>query len=249
MSYGAFAGFYDRLTGNVNYAAYARRIDALIKRFRPESRSIVELACGTMSLGIELAAHDYSVLGLDISGDMIKRADEKISRCKYDAKVLRQDMREFSLPRPADVFVCSLDGLNHLGGMDDIVKTFKAVRKNLGNGGLFIFDMNTPYKHREVLGDNTFVYELPGLYCVWQNEYRERDCSVGITLNIFAERAGVYERCTEKFRERAYPKSEILRALRACGFETLAEFDELKSCAPTPRTERILYVARRGQNG
>ena len=244
MSYGAFAEFYDRLTGNVNYAAYARRIDMLIKHFRPGSKSLVELACGTMSLGLELAAHGYYVLGLDISEDMLKCAVEKIGR-RDNCDVLRQDMREFSLPHPADVFVCSLDGLNHLDSINDVKRTFCAVRENIKSDGLFIFDMNTPYKHREILGDNTFVYELPEVYCVWQNEYRERDCSVGITLDIFAKREGGYERSTETFRERAYPKNEVFKALKSCGFAAVAEFDELKSCKPTPHTERILYVARR----
>lgn len=245
MSYGAFAEFYDRLTGNVNYAAYARRVETLIRRYRPESKSIVELACGTMSLGLELAARSFDVLGLDISDDMLKIAEGKISQCEYSAKVARQDMREFELPHPADVFVCSLDGLNHLGGMDDIRKTFRAVRENIKPDGLLIFDMNTPYKHREVLSYNTFVYELPGLYCVWQNEYRERDCSVGITLDIFADSGNGYARHTEKFLETAYPKESVVRALRACGFAVIGMFDELKSSKPTPRTERILYVARR----
>lgn len=244
MSYGAFAEFYDRLTGNVNYAAYARRIDRLIRQFRPDSKSIVELACGTMSLGLELRALNYFVLGLDISEDMLKCAVEKIGG-RDNCDVLRQDMREFKLPHPADVFVCSLDGLNHLDSIGDVKRTFHAVRENIKSGGLFIFDMNTPYKHRKVLGDNTFVYELPEVYCVWQNEYRERDCSVGITLDIFAKRESGYERSTETFRERAYPKSEVLSALNNCGFEAVAEFDELKSCKPVPRTERILYVARR----
>ena len=244
MSYGAFAEFYDRLTGNVNYAAYARRVNALIKQFRPLSRSIVELACGTLSLGLKLSDLGYNVLGLDLSEDMLKRAVCKTGR-RENCDVVRQDMREFKLPHPADVFVCSLDGLNHLDGIGDVKRTFRAVRENISTDGLFIFDMNTPYKHRAVLGDNTFVYELTGLYCVWQNEYRECDSSVKITLDIFAEREGGYERSTETFRERAYPKSEVLRALRECGFEAVAEFDELKNCPPTPHTERILYVARR----
>ena len=245
MSYRGFAEFYDRLTSNVNYAAYARRLDRLVKRFRPESKSIVELACGTMSLGLKLYELGYLVLGTDLSESMLSCAEEKIARNGFDIDICRQDMRALRLPRPADVFVCSLDGLNHLDGIADIKKTFNAVRKNLEPGGLFIFDMNTPYKHREVLGYNTFVYELPGVCCVWQNEFDGDDCSVGIKLDIFSDEGGVYRRITEEFREKAYPKKVILSTLRECGFETLATYDELKSCRPTSRTERILYVAGR----
>ena len=246
MSYdGGFAGSYDRLTKNVNYRAYADRIDTLIKRYRPGSRCIVELGCGTMSLGIKLYELGYAVSGVDLSDSMLKRAGEKIARRGINIEIFRQDMRMLKLPRPADVFVCSLDGLNHLASLEDVRKTFNSVRHALSPDGLFIFDMNTPYKHRSILGDNTFVYELPGIYCVWQNEFSEADCSVGITIDIFKKNDNGYERSTEKFRERAYPEKDILNALEASGLSPVAQFDELKSSRPTSRTERILYVARR----
>ena len=45
------------------------------------------------------------------------------------------------------------------------------------------------YKHREVLGNHTFVYDLEGLYCVWQNAYCAKDTSVEILLDFFEEKA------------------------------------------------------------
>ena len=132
-----------------------------------------------------------------------------------------------------------------LAAIGEVEAAFRSIAGCLGRGGVFIFDMNTPYKHRAVLGDNTFVYDLPEVYAVWQNSFRESDCSVGITLDLFGKTESGYQRHTERFREKAYPKSAVLGALRRAGFRPEAVFDELKSCAPGPRTERILYVARR----
>lgn len=247
MSYGAFAEYYDLLTSNVNYPGYARRINSLIKQYRPGADSIIELACGTASLGIELSKLGYSVYGVDISPDMIflaekRRTDLGLENC---LNLWIQDMRDMSLSVRADVVVCSLDALNHLDCLSDIAKTFCSVRRHLKKDGLFIFDMNTPYKHKNILGCNTFVYDLPQVYAVWQNEYRESDCSVGITLVFFAKHGDVYKRDSESFRERAYSQKTIIKALRSCGFELTGLFDELKKSAPTSRTERILYISRR----
>ncbi len=247
MAYGVFASYYDILTKNVNYKGYAKRVASLISEFYPIGKKVLvcELACGTLSLGLELEKLGMSVLGTDLSGDMLSRAKEKIQQTGSNISVLKQDMQGLCLHVRADAVVCSLDALNHLPSLESVQKTFSAVYRNLKRGGLFIFDMNTPYKHREILGYNTFFYDTPEVSAVWQNEYREEDCSVGITLDFFAKEGGVYRRYTEKFRERAYPTRKIIKALGESGFKTLGTFDGLRKCAPLPRGERILYVARR----
>ncbi len=245
MSYGVFAEFYDRLTANVNYPGYARRVDFLIRRFLPSAKSVAELACGTANLGFELERLGYGVIGVDISKPMLDQAEKKISERGSNISLFQQDIRALRLENQVDAAVCSLDALNHLGGLGDIKKAFLSVRNSLNNGGLFIFDMNTPYKHEKILGDNTFVYELPEVYTVWKNEYRPEDISVGITLDFFVKTENGFDRHTESFCERAYKKEIITSALSSCGFETLGTYDELKSCSPSPRTERILYIARR----
>lgn len=153
-------------------------------------------------------------------------------------------MTDFTLPFKGGAFVCSLDGFNHLDGMGSVAAAFRAVRKNIIRGGLLIFDMNTSYKHKNVLGDNSFIIELPGVYCGWQNEFRDDDCSVKITLDIFSESGGGIRHVKESFREYAYPQKEVERSLKASGFEVLDAYDGLKNIRPGPRTERILYVAR-----
>lgn len=245
MSYNAFALCYDSLTKNVNYAGYARRIHTLLKAFCPETVTVLDIACGTASLGLELEGLGYDVTGCDISEEMLFAARQKIIRRGSGIVLQKQDMRELLLAKKYDSAVCTLDALNHLPCFDDIKKTLLSVRRSLNRGGIFVFDMNTPFKHREILCDNTFVYEKSGIYAVWQNKYRERDCSVGITLDLFFGGDDGYKRCRESFRELAYPKNQVLSAIKACGFEVMGIYDELKEAPPTSRTERILYCCRR----
>lgn len=251
MSYSPFAEFYDKLTCNVNYAGYAGRINRIIRNFRrntffPENTCIVDLACGTFSIGAELSKLGYSKLcGVDLSRDMLKIAESKAEKLGISVPFFNQDISKLCLSFKADVFVCALDAINHLNGLPEVASAFLSVRKNMNPGGLFIFDMNTPYKHRKILSDNSFIYELPGLFCAWQNSYRDDDCSVKITLDFFSKDGqSSYKRCQESFREYAYPKNVVEEALRCSGFSVLAEYDELKNFPPHSRTERILYVAK-----
>ena len=44
--------------------------------------------------------------------------------------------------------------------------------------------MNTPYKHRKILGDNAFTFEEEDAACVWRNHYNAADRKVEITVDI-----------------------------------------------------------------
>ena len=110
---------------------------------------------------------------------------------------------------------------------------------------LFIFDVNTPYKHREVLGNNTFVLENDSVYCVWQNEYDEKMQKTNITLDVFEEEDGVYTRFTEEFSERAYEIEYLKTVLVKKGFEVLGVFDDLTENPLNEKSKRAIFVAKK----
>lgn len=247
MSYGVFASHYDILTENVNYGGYARRVDRIIRRIKPDSESVADIACGTASLGIELFRLGYNVVGADISEAMIDEGRRKVERLcgKSGPRLMARDMRALRL-KCADAAVCSLDALNHLDGFEDLRLAFMSVRSCLNPGGVFIFDMNTPYKHRRVLGDGTFFYDRPGVCCVWRNEYLGGEFfEVRERLDFFAESGGTYRRESETVVEKAYRRGTVRRLLTACGFGMIEEYDGLRDVPPSYNTERILWVARR----
>lgn len=243
--YSCFAQYYDFLTDNVSYEEIAERYDELVTRFGGRKDILLDLGCGTGSLCESLAKKGYDVIGVDNSSDMLNMAFDK----KYDSglpiQYLLQDMRELDMFGTIDVTVSSLDCLNHLDSLEDIKRVFERVSLFAYPDGLFIFDMNTPYKHRCVLGDNVFVYDKKEVYCVWQNSYEEKDNRVAIALDFFEENDGAYYRESECFDEIAFDKGVIERLLCESGFELLAEYDGFSDDEVNDTTERIVYVARK----
>ena len=113
----------------------------------------------------------------------------------------------------------------------------------MDDDGMFVFDVNSVYKHREVLADNTFVFENEKVYCVWQNTPLENDV-VKINLDFFEEENGVYYRTEESFCERAYSDEQIREMLKCAGFEVEAVYGDLTFDVPKKDEQRLIYVAR-----
>lgn len=241
--YASLAAFYDRLTDDVAYSDRAAYLHGLLHDFSLKvPRSLLDLACGSGSLTVELGALGYDMTGVDLSADMLALAMEK----EADGSVLWlcQDMRALDLFDTVDAAVCTLDSINHLLTVGDIREVLKRLRLFIGPHGLFIFDVNTPYKHREELGDNDYIYELDDVVCCWRNRYFPRNGVVDMQLDLFVERDGVYERMTDYIRERAYSRRTLEDALRKEGFEVLAVYNDMTRNEASDSDSRWVFVAR-----
>ncbi len=108
---------------------------------------------------------------------------------------------------------------------------------------MFIFDINTVYKHESVLADNVFVYDTDKVYCVWQNNYNSSNMSVSIDLDFFIPEGKLYCRCTESFTEYAYPIEMIKQILSDTGFDTAAVYADMTFDDPAKDTQRVTVVA------
>lgn len=244
--YSKFAWFYDRLTKNVDYEGISRQIDNLVERFGGRKNILLELGCGTGSLCEKMSGLGYDVIGIDTSQEMLSEALDK----KYDSgseiQYLCQDMTQLDMYGTIDVTVSVLDSINHLPDINAVKKAFERVSLFAFPDGLFIFDVNTVYKHREVLGNNAYLYDLDGLFCAWQNEFAENDNSVEMFLDFFEQREdGKYERYQENFREIAIEEAEIDRIIDETGFEILGKYDGYTDNPINDKTQRIVYVVRK----
>lgn len=253
MNYENFAAYYDALTENVEYPLRAARIHHLVNsEIRTEGRILLDLACGSGSMSEEMAKLKYDVIGVDNSPAMLSAAMDK----KYDSglpiQYLCQDMREIDMFGTVDVTICTLDSLNHLPSLADVKQVFAKVSLFAQPGGLFIFDMNTIYKHHNILNQQTFVFDTENVYCVWENRLKEGTNTVEMQLTFFEKDGEVYYRSDELITENAYPSEEIVAALHEAGFcdialyDADADLDEPSALsAPTETTQRILYVAHK----
>lgn len=246
--YSGFAQFYDELTGNISYKDRAEYFDRIISEYgnkKPKEESILlDLACGTGSMSFEFSDIGYDVMGIDSSYDMLSEATAKNSTREKPLLFLCQKMQELDLYGTVDAVVCALDSLNHITNPSEVAQVFKRVGLFLDRDALFVFDVNTPYKHEKILADETFVYDCEDVYCVWQNKFDRDTCSVDISLDFFAEEDGAYYRTSESFTERAYSHEEIMKFADDAGMELLAVFEGDTFNAPKEDTQRAVYVMK-----
>ena len=250
MSYSSFAPFYDALTENVDYKKRAEYIGEILAKFNIKDGLLLDLACGTGSLSVEFSKMGFEVIATDASPDMLSEARNKAMEAGENILFLCQKMQETDLYGTVRAIVCSLDSINHLENADELRKTFRVLKNFIDDGGIMVFDVNTVYKHREVLGNNTFVYDEKDVYCVWQNSLCSDGVTVGINLDFFVkEENGLYNRYTENFKEIAFTDEEITYAAESAGFKIVEKYAELGFDKPQDDTQRIYYVAGREYNG
>lgn len=249
MSYSSFASVYDSLTFNVDYEKRAEYITEILKQNNINDGLLLDLACGTGSLSVELSKKGYEVIATDASADMLMEAQNKAFSEGLNIMFLCQKMQETDLYGTVGAIVCSLDSINHLESIGEVRKTFGALKNFIDFGGIMIFDVNTLYKHRRVLGNNTFVYDEKNVYCVWQNRLFDDEKTVGINLDFFVKNGSSYQRFNENFKEIAFSDRELTEAVEGAGFKVLNRFADLSFDAPKEDTERVYYVIRRENNG
>ncbi len=239
--YDDFAQAYDALTFNVPYDEIAEYYNEILCSMTNGKR-LLDMGCGTGNLSVRLAALGFEVIGQDASSEMLAISAAKSPKIRW----ICQDMAQTELGEPVDAVISTLDSINHLQSADEMEKCFRAVARNLKNGGVFAFDVNTIYKHREILGSNTFVYDVDGVYCVWQNEFDPSDNSVGIELDLFFEEEdGAYTRGYESFREVALSESETRRRLERAGLQVVEIWEYLTRSIPDEHSEKLMIIARK----
>lgn len=244
--YGSFAYYYDRLTQNISYKQRAEYFDTLVKMHGGKKNILLDLACGTGSLSEEFSRMGYDVIAVDGSEEMLNEALDKKFDSGLNIQYLCQDMTELDMFGTIDVTVCALDSLNHLPDLEAVRKTVKRVSLFCEPRGLFLFDINTPYKHRNVLGNNTFVYDLEDVYCIWQNTYCEEDNRVDISLDFFERlENGDYKRYEEDFSEIAFGCDVMEKILADSGFDVVGKYDYDTFEPAKENSEKIVYAAKK----
>ena len=248
-AYEALARVYDRLSGDVDYAAFADLYEKIFRREGLSPQLVLDLGCGTGILTLLLAKRGYDMIGVDGSDEMLSRAyQRKYEEGAANVLFLQQDMRAFELYGTVGAVVSSLDCMNYLTEEKDLEKCFSLVHNYLDPNGVFIFDVNTPYKFKHVYGDHAYILEDEdedgACYCGWQNEYDEQTGLCRFYLSVFAEdENGRYRRYDEEQTEKCYDKETLVRALTAAGFGDIRIYGGTDMEAPTDETERWFITA------
>ncbi len=239
--YGTFSAFYDRLMGRVDYESRCDYLWQVLEHHGLTPQSLIDLGCGSGRMTRLLAAKGADMIGVDCSAEMLSIAMRETPPGNGILWV-RQDLRRLDLYGTSNGAVSTYDCVNHLTGEGDLRRFFERLYFFLDPNGLLVFDANTPYKHQQILGDNTFVYDTPEVYCVWQNQTQA--LTTRMTLDLFVPKGETYARSTESFCERAYTTAELETAAKG-RFSLLAVYDDLTFHQPQDHSQRLIYVMKK----
>ncbi len=242
--YNLFSEYYDILTEDVDYKGRTEYLCGLFKRFGAEPTLLLDLACGTGGFSFRFLEKGIDVIGVDPSEEMLAVARKKAEQSGLSPLFLCQSGQTLDLFGTVDGAVCCLDSLNHIVDEADLLETLRRVSLFLEKDKLFIFDVNTPYKHKNILGDNAFVRESEDMFFVWQNSTDDTGLT-DIYLDFFIKEGDGYIRESEDFAERAYSDEKLRELLSKAGLKVEAVFGDMTESAPEEDSQRNIYVTRK----
>ena len=242
-AYTGFASVYDRFMEDVPYEQWRDIIIDELEKASVSDGLLLDLGCGTGTLTGMLAAAGYDMIGIDGSEDMLMEAQEKSDGT--DILYLCQDMRAFELYGTVRAVVSICDTMNYLLTPEDFIQTVRLVNNYLDPGGLFIFDLNTLYKFREIMGNTTIAENGEDAAFIWDNFFDEETGRNEYDLTLFVRREdGLFERRVEVHEEQGYTVEAVEGFLTAGGMELVRVFDADTGTEPTDTSEKIFFVAR-----
>ena len=144
-AYGELARYYDGLTRDVDYTQWVAWYQKWFQRSEVPVKIVLDLACGTGTLTCLLAQAGYSMIGTDLSIEMLSEAQEKALELTCEPPVfLHQSMDKLDLFGTIDACVSSLDSLNYVTDEAILRAAFHKIHTFLMPNGCFLFDILAP---------------------------------------------------------------------------------------------------------
>lgn len=242
-TYNEFAQIYDELMDDFDYKIWFEYIEKIFIKYDKSPKKILEMACGTGNISEHFGQKGYKLTAFDISDDMLAKAYTKLNRYK-NIKILKQNMIDFKLKDKYESIVSLCDSINYILKEEELLKVFKNVYNHLEKDGIFIFDINSYYKLKNIIGNNIFVEDREDIYYVWQNEYEEEYDISNFYLTFFCSEDGqAFRRFDETHRERAYKAENVKKILLNSGFKIVDIYEGFTFEAPKAKSERINFIA------
>jgi len=247
------ARYYDSIYADKNYAAEVDYVDRLIQRFAPRAHSVLDLGCGTGRHAFEFAERGYTVLGVDRSGNMLKRAQEQKaelpSHLRDRLAFEQDDIRQFRLARHFDCVLALFHVVSYQNSNEDVLATFKTAKTHIRGDGVFVFDcwygpgvLSAPPVARE----KRLQQGAHRLLRIAEPAMHINANLVDVRYRFLVER-GPSEQPSE-FHEthtmRYFFAPELALALQMTGFELVALTEWMTDREPDRRTWSISVVAQ-----
>ena len=245
-AYTSFARVYDMFMDNVPYEVWGRYIVEKLRANGIDSGYVVDLGCGTGKLTTLLADAGYDMVGVDNSAEMLEIAGERQEEEeRNDILYLFQDMQELELFGNIRAVVSVCDSMNYIMEPEDLKKVFGLVKEYLAEDGVFIFDLNTVHKYRDLMGECTISENREESSFIWENYFYEDEMVNEYDLTLFIrEESDLYRKYEELHYQKAYELEQVKELLLQAGMEFVAAYDAFTHDPVTAESERMYIIAR-----
>lgn len=242
----SLAAHYDELMEIVPYPTWVEYVQLLFAIANAQPRTVLDCACGTGNVSFELAKNGYNVTGVDLSTAMIEAAQDKARNSPLPVRFSVGDLAEFELGESFDAATCLYDSFNYILEAEKLQRAFERIAAHIKPGGIFVFDMNTPWAFEANLFTQRNRNPQRNLHYDWSARYdaSTRICEVTMLFERKCEKA-VSVKFSEVHRERAYSRAEVTALLTQSGWRLLKAYDAYSTNPPHARSERWFFVAER----
>ncbi|PRO65081.1 class I SAM-dependent DNA methyltransferase [Alkalicoccus urumqiensis] len=237
-----FASIYDELMQDAPYDLW----QAYALRYLPPGSRVLDLACGTGELTLQLEEAGLRMDGVDLSFDMLSEAEQKARARNSRVSFYRQDMTELEGFQDLDGVTLFCDGLNYLPDGEAVRKAFSRVFDALRPGGVFLFDVHSTKKMEELFQDELYGEDRGDLAYLWFAEAGEVPYSVHHQLTFFVEEAdGRFRREEETLMQRTFPQEKYISWLKDAGFQHAEVTADFGLVQHAEEADRLLFYARK----
>lgn len=249
-----YSAYYDLLYRDKDYLAEVRYLLTLIEESATQpTHSLLELGCGTGIHASLMAEQGLTVVGVDLSADMLGRAHARAARLGIDTERLsfiQGDAVSFRASRYFDVVASLFHVISYQISEKDLQMTIKTASVHLNAGGLFVFDFwygPAVLWQRPAIRTKRLANEKIDILRIAEPLIYDQTNMVDVNYTIFVKelKCGKTHEINELHRMRYLFLPEIDQLLEANGFDRIVTEEWLTRKKPTFDSWGVCVVARK----
>lgn len=243
-TYETFAAVYDEIMDD---SLYDQWTDFSLRHLPAETKTILELACGTGIQAVRFAQKGFEVTGLDLSYEMLELAQKKAENAGVMLELAQADMMQLEGVGEFDAVTCYSDSLCYMADEEAVLRVFEGVHAVLNPGGTFLFDVHSTYQMDEIFPGYAYHENYEDFAFVWDTYEGEHPHSIAHELTFFVKDEDSEEerfiRRDELHEERTYPIATFEKLLAQAGFDSVEVFADFTDEAPKADSKRWFFKA------
>ncbi len=242
-SYETFAKIYDEVMDENLYLDW---LEFTCRHLEKRQQKVLELACGTGILSVELANLGFNVCGLDLSEEMVTLAKKRITSEDEKLSFKTGDMLQLDEKNSYDAVTCYSDSICYMPDEKAVGQVFSGVYDSLKENGTFIFDVHSTFQMEESFSEYSYHYQTDEFAFLWESYPGDYEYSVEHFLTFFvSDKQGKFERFDELHEERTYDISTYQALIKAAGFKSVEVYADFEDVAPSEESNRWFFVCQK----